>query len=113
VLARPETLVEQRAAEVTALRDRAGRSLEHRVRRADDEMRHTLARLRALSPLATLQRGYAVLQDADGHVVTSVAQAAAGAAVSVRIADGRIHATTDRVEADALSTTDPQEDPDE
>ena len=58
----------------------------------------------ALSPLATLQRGYAVLQDADGHVVTSVAQAAAGAAVSVRVADGRIHATTDRIEADPSST---------
>ena len=58
--------------------------------------------------------GYAVLQDADGHVVTSVAQAAAGAAVSVRVADGRIHATTDRVEPDRPPTpTTSQEDPDE
>ena len=47
---------------------------------------------RALSPLATLQRGYAVLQGADGHVLTSVADVAKGAAVSVRVADGRVHA---------------------
>ena len=31
VLARPQVMVEQRAAEVTALRDRAGRSLDHRL----------------------------------------------------------------------------------
>ena len=33
-----------------------------------DDLGHQRARARALSPLATLQRGYAVLQDADGHV---------------------------------------------
>jgi exodeoxyribonuclease VII large subunit len=50
-----------------------------------------------------------VLQDADGHVVTSVAQAAVGATVSVRVADGRIHATTDRIEAATLVEEDPDE----
>ena len=43
-----------------------------RLDRAADDIGHQRARARALSPLATLQRGYAVLQDADGHVVTSV-----------------------------------------
>ena len=51
--------------------------------------------------------------DADGHVVTSLTQTEVGAAVSVRVADGRIHATTDRVEPDAITTDHPQEDPDE
>ena len=45
---------------------------DHRLDRAADDLGHQLARVAALSPLATLQRGYAVLQDADGHVVTSV-----------------------------------------
>jgi exodeoxyribonuclease VII large subunit len=39
-----------------------------------------------------------VLQDADGHVVTSVAGVAPKAAISVRVADGRVHATTTRTE---------------
>jgi len=56
------------------------------------------ARARALSPLATLERGYAVLQDAEGHVVTSVAGVAAKSKISVRVADGRVHATTTRIE---------------
>ena len=42
----------------------------HALDRAADDIDHQRARARALSPLATLQRGYAVLQDADGHVVT-------------------------------------------
>ena len=40
-LARPELMVDQRAADVAALRDRAARCLEHRLRRADDDLRHT------------------------------------------------------------------------
>ena len=35
-----------------------------------------------------------MLQDADGHVVTSIDGVAAQQQISVRVADGRIHATT-------------------
>ena len=45
-------------------------------------------RLEALSPLAVIARGYAMAQDADGHVVSSVRQAHAGDALSVRVSDG-------------------------
>ena len=67
---------------------------------AADNLDHQRARVRALSPLATLERGYAVLQDDAGHVITSVTDVAIGAAVSVRVADGRVHATTTRTETD-------------
>ena len=46
--------------EVDELRDRARRSLRHRLDRAADDLDHQRARVRALSPLATLRRGYAV-----------------------------------------------------
>lgn len=91
-LADPRSLLEARAGEVTQLRDRARRTVRHRLDRAADEIGHQRARARALSPLATLQRGYAVLQAADGHVLTSVAGVGTGDMVSVRVADGRIHA---------------------
>ncbi|HEU4811792.1 MAG TPA: exodeoxyribonuclease VII large subunit [Nocardioides sp.] len=97
-LADPRTLLDARADEVAALRDRARRTLGHALDRAADDIGHQQARARALSPLATLQRGYAVLQDADGHVVTSVAGVATGDPISVRVADGRIHATTTSTE---------------
>ncbi len=94
VLADPRTLLDQRVDELDGYRDRLRRCLGHRLDRAADDIDHHRARARALSPLATLQRGYAVVQDADGHVVTSVAGLAEGAALRVRVADGRIHATT-------------------
>ncbi|GAA2527016.1 exodeoxyribonuclease VII large subunit [Winogradskya humida] len=90
VMARPETLVDQREREVGQLRDRATRSLENRLRRADDDLRHTLARLRGLSPKATLERGYAIVQRADGHVVRAADEVAAGDVLRVRLADGEL-----------------------
>ncbi|WP_422750397.1 exodeoxyribonuclease VII large subunit [Micromonospora sp. WMMD1219] len=95
VLARPQVMVEQRAVDVSALRDRAGRSLEHRLRGATDDLRHTLARLRALSPAATLERGYAIVQRADGHVVRAASEAAKGDPLRVRLAEGELTATVD------------------
>ncbi|HET6530579.1 MAG TPA: exodeoxyribonuclease VII large subunit [Actinoplanes sp.] len=92
-LARPELLIEQRAADVAQLRDRAVRSLEHRVRRADDDLRHTVARLRALSPKSTLQRGYAIVQRADGHVVRAADEVKTDDLLRVRLAEGELSAT--------------------
>jgi exodeoxyribonuclease VII large subunit len=94
VLGDPRVLLDERADEVRDLLDRARRTLGHRLDRAGDDVAHHRARARALSPLATLERGYAVLQDADGHVVTSVSGVAPEAAISVRVADGRVHAVT-------------------
>jgi exodeoxyribonuclease VII large subunit len=91
-LARPELLVDLRAADVTALRDRGVRSLDHRLRRADDDLRHTVARLRALSPAATLQRGYAIVQRGDGHVVRAVTDVKTDDPIRVRLADGELRA---------------------
>jgi exodeoxyribonuclease VII large subunit len=91
-LADPRVLLDARADDLHTLRDRARRCVRHALDRAHDDIGHQRARARALSPLATLERGYSVLQDADGHVLTSVAGVTAGAQVSVRVADGRIHA---------------------
>jgi exodeoxyribonuclease VII large subunit len=93
-LADPRGLVDERRAEVDDLRRRARRSLGHGLDRAADNLDHQRARVRALSPLETLRRGYAVLQDDAGHVVSSVADVEAGQDVSVRVVDGRVLATT-------------------
>jgi exodeoxyribonuclease VII large subunit len=99
VLADPGSTLVARGEEVAGLRDRARRTVHHQLDRAGNDLGHQLARVRSLSPLATLRRGYSVVQDADGHVLTSVAQSAAGQALTVRVADGRVHATVERTEA--------------
>jgi exodeoxyribonuclease VII large subunit len=93
VLARPYLMIDQRAAEVTALRERGVRCLAHRLDSAVDALAHTTARLRALSPAATLQRGYAIVQRADGHVVRAAAEVAPGDLLRVRLAEGELAAT--------------------
>jgi exodeoxyribonuclease VII large subunit len=102
-LAAPTSLIDGRLDEVDALVQRCRRHLGHRLDRAGDDVAHHRARARALSPLATLRRGYAVLQDGEGHVVTSASALTAGRPVSVRVADGRVHATVESVEN--LTTT--------
>ncbi|MBY8872083.1 exodeoxyribonuclease VII large subunit [Micromonospora sp. PLK6-60] len=95
VLARPQVMVDQRATEVGALRDRADRNLDHRLGAAGEDLRHTLARLRALSPAATLDRGYAIVQRADGHVVRAADEVAKGDPLRVRLAEGELAATVE------------------
>jgi exodeoxyribonuclease VII large subunit len=92
-LARPELIIQQRAADVAALRERATRSLDQGLRRADDELRHTLARLRALSPAATLERGYAIVQRADGHIVRAADDVKIDDILRIRLAEGELEAT--------------------
>jgi exodeoxyribonuclease VII large subunit len=54
--------------------------------------------LHTVSPLATVARGYAILQQPDGRVVRSVLDAAPGDLLDARLADGTLNV---RVEADA------------
>jgi exodeoxyribonuclease VII large subunit len=91
-LADPGSGIDGRRHEVDALRDRSRRTLHHQLDRAGNDLGHQLARVRGLSPLATLRRGYAVVQDQDGHVVTGVGQTGADQPVQIRVADGRIAA---------------------
>ncbi len=50
----------------------------------------TLARVRALSPLKTLERGYAIVQANDGAVVRDAAVVTVGQELGVRLAAGRL-----------------------
>ncbi|RNL61341.1 exodeoxyribonuclease VII large subunit [Nocardioides marmoriginsengisoli] len=109
-MADPRSDLVGRADEVRALRARGQRVLGHVLDRAADDLDHSLARVRALSPLATLRRGYAVLSDADGALFSSVEDIAGGAPVTIRVADGRISATVTGVESIPLPTTSEESD---
>ncbi|MGW0431676.1 exodeoxyribonuclease VII large subunit [Micromonospora sp. NPDC003197] len=95
VLARPAVMLDQRATDVAGLRDRATRCLDHRLGTAAGDLRHTVARLRALSPAATLDRGYAIVQRADGQVVRDSAEVTTGDPLRLRFARGEVAATVD------------------
>ena len=56
------------------------------------QLRAAAGRLNALSPLATLSRGYAVARDAKGKALTSTAQFRAGLEFELLLHDGRVGA---------------------
>jgi exodeoxyribonuclease VII large subunit len=96
VLATPATIVDEQVAVVSQSRDRARRALGHQLEREHEGITHHLARVQALSPLATMRRGYAVAQSPDGHVLTSVHEVPPQ--FTVRLADGRVHVDTQSTE---------------
>jgi exodeoxyribonuclease VII large subunit len=53
---------------------------------------HATARLHALSPLAVLNRGYALVYAADGHILRSAANIQPGASIRARLAQGTLTA---------------------
>jgi exodeoxyribonuclease VII large subunit len=95
VLAAPATLVDGRRTEVGGLRDRARRCASAQIEAAAADLAHTLARVVALSPQATLDRGYAVVQDEDGAVVRDADAVEPGADLQVRLASGTLLVTAD------------------
>lgn len=101
VLADPHRVFDQYGDQVTLLVARSRRTIDHQIARANDDLEHRLARVRALSPLATLQRGYAVVQTMNGAVVTSVADLSSGSRVETRLAEGRFTATVDETHPDS------------
>jgi exodeoxyribonuclease VII large subunit len=71
-----------------------GRQLQacmtRRLQRDRASAAHVARALHAISPLATLERGYAILFDADGVVVRSAAAVAPEAKLVARLADGHL-----------------------
>ena len=88
VMADPRAMITIRRQELNALTDRAGQRLRADLRRAGDQINHLRAQVRALSPLSTLERGYAVVQHADGLVVMDRADVGPNELLTVQVARG-------------------------
>jgi exodeoxyribonuclease VII large subunit len=110
VVQRPQRMVTDRAEQVDALLHRSRRHLTHLLDRADSELTHTRARVVALSPKATLERGYAVLQRADGAVVRTPEEVSAGEELRARVAAGEFAVRVEESDASDASETSRTED---
>jgi len=81
-----------------ALRTRIDRSLDRTLQRAAVHVGALDARLKSLSPLAVLDRGYALVLSANGALIRSTTQLTTGNQLTTRLADGsftsRVQSTT-------------------
>ena len=93
VMKDPHVLITSRAEIIAGLRDRSNRSFGASIKLAKEELKQIKARVRALSPQSTLDRGYSVVQLADGQIVTDPKKLKAGDELRLRLAKGETKAT--------------------
>ena len=89
----PYLLITSRVEIILAMRDRSHRSFGSHVKLAKEELVQIKARVRALSPQATLDRGYSVVQLVSGEIVRDSKRLKAGDLLRLRLAKGETNAT--------------------
>lgn len=91
----PQARLDVYRQQVDDLGQRADRALVNRLALRRSALAGLKARLAVLSPLATLERGYAIVRREDsGEVVRSVNQVHAGDGLEIRVQDGEFGAVT-------------------
>ena len=92
----PRERLARRAQRLDELETRLGRALGQRLQLSRARLLTATRTLNAVSPLATLERGYSILVTADGQLVRAAMQVAPGDTVAARTSRGTVHATVTR-----------------
>jgi len=79
---------------------RLERGFDHRISLYQSRLTGLDARLKSLNPLQVLQRGYAIVSDENGKIVSSVTGVQAGNQVAVRLMDGTLEAEVKQIHQD-------------
>jgi exodeoxyribonuclease VII large subunit len=98
----PRQALAQSRERLQSCRNNLHRSIEHSLHVHSSILNALGARLHSLSPLAVLDRGYALILNAEGGLVRSTSQVTTGDALTTRLADGTF---TSRVESTASPTS--------
>ena len=85
-----------RGERLETLTTRTGVAASHQLARATQRVALAEQALGSLSPLAVLQRGYALVYSSDGNLLTTAQQAHAGDAIDIRLARGTVAAQVTR-----------------
>lgn len=91
----PERRLTLLAQRLDTLRARSRSSLQSRMQLDQQRLTGLARALAAISPLATVARGYAILHHEDGHLVRSVKDAKPGDPIRAQLADGELQMRVD------------------
>jgi exodeoxyribonuclease VII large subunit len=95
ILANPFALVDERALQISQLELSLSSQLRNTLEKQQLLVTGLRGQVRALSPKLTLDRGYAVVRNKDGHVLTEPKQAKSGQKLRITLAGGDLGATAD------------------
>jgi len=87
-------IVDRRAEELTRWVARGSELIERCIERQASRVGELRGHLRALSPQSTLDRGYAIVQGADGHVLRGPHGAPEGSRLTLTLAEGVLGAVS-------------------
>jgi exodeoxyribonuclease VII large subunit len=96
----PELDVERRINRLATLRQQMATAMLRSVSSATHRLNVDERALSAVSPLATLDRGYAIVTDAGGRVLRNSEQSTKGATIQARLARGRLTAIVSDIPGD-------------
>ncbi len=85
--------LEMNRLKLSEMRIRMRQRLIHLIDSELTTVKHLRAQIRALSPAATLERGYAIVHDDTGQIVRDESQLSAGQVVNIRVSVGEFSAT--------------------
>ncbi|MDQ1076498.1 MULTISPECIES: exodeoxyribonuclease VII large subunit [Microbacterium] len=91
----PHAMLTSRAQELWMLSNRGRDIVDRRLEGEQRRTRELSASLRALSPLATLARGYAIAQVEGGAIVRDASQTPAGTGLTITVARGSLTARSE------------------
>jgi exodeoxyribonuclease VII large subunit len=100
---RPMDLYRRRSQDVDALADRLETAGRSSLSRAALRLEGARGKLHALSPLAVLERGYAIVRGPSGAIVRRAGQVAKGERIDVRLAGGELRAEVEDVREDGMN----------
>jgi exodeoxyribonuclease VII large subunit len=90
----PSVALERSATRLASLRQRLSSAVNSSVSDVSHRLQLAMRGLHSVSPLATLERGYAIVEDAtSGKVLMSATDATPGDDIRARLADGELIAT--------------------
>ena len=88
----PMGSLEEKSIRLDRLSDRLARAIDSRVDGNENKFKMLLTRLEGANPLTLLTHGYAMAQNSEGEVITSVSEARVGERIEITLSDGRIRA---------------------
>ncbi|MDP4014621.1 MAG: exodeoxyribonuclease VII large subunit [Candidatus Nanopelagicales bacterium] len=94
--AHPELAIARRVDLLAGLRDRCARAFSGQWQATVVDLQHQTARLQSLSPLATLDRGYSVVES-NGVILRDSSEVALGSKLRIRLSRGQLGAVTTSV----------------
>lgn len=97
----PKQLTDRLMQIVQLLRLKLATSINNTIERKKNKMQTAVARLDAMSPLQVVARGYSIVENSKGHVITKAKDVAVGEELNIRLASGRLRTKVTKVEAEA------------